>query len=78
MTQPLAEIIATEVRAEMARQRVSGRQLARVLELSQPQIADRLNGKIQIRPNELEKIADYFGVPVARFLTAPSTSDSAA
>lgn len=78
MTQPLADVIAIEVRAEMGRQRVSGRQLARVLELSQAQVADRLNGKIQIRPNELEKIAEFLRVPVARFLTAPSTEDSAA
>ena len=67
MTQSLAQTIATEVRAEMGRQRVSGRQLTKVLGLSQAQMSKRLLGQIEFRPNELQKIADHFGVPVIRF-----------
>jgi transcriptional regulator with XRE-family HTH domain len=78
MTQPLATTIAGNVRAEMARQNVSARTLAKVLGLSHQSMADRVRGLIQIRPNELEKIAEHLGVPVGRFLVAPSTSDSAA
>lgn len=68
MTQRLSDFIATEVRAEMARQKLSGRWLATKLGLSQPQMADRLNGQIEIRPNELQLIAQILGVPITNFV----------
>lgn len=68
MTQGLPEYIAREVRAEMARQRVTQRQMAEWLDISQPQVASRLNGEIEFRPSELQKIANAMDVPVTNFL----------
>lgn len=72
MTQSLPQYIAREVRAEMARQRVTQRQMAEWLDISQPQVASRLNGDIEFRPSELEKIAEAMDVPVTLFLPAPA------
>lgn len=68
MTQILPEFIAREVRAEMARQRVTQSQMAQWLGISQPQVAARLNDEIEFRPSELDKIAEAMDVPVTRFL----------
>lgn len=78
MTRPLAEIIASEVRAEMGRQRVSGRRLARMLGMNHQQMADRLKGVVEIRPNELQAIAEHLGVPVSQLMHEPSDAGSAA
>ncbi len=79
MTQNLAEYMAAEVRAEMARQRVSQRQLAAQLTLSQVQIQRRLAGRIEFRPSELDRAAELLGVPVTQFLpVAPAAPASAA
>jgi transcriptional regulator with XRE-family HTH domain len=79
MTQNLAEYVAGEVRAEMARQRVSQRQLAAQLGLSQVQIQRRLAGRIEFRPSELDRAAELLGVPVTQLLpSAPAASASAA
>jgi len=77
MTQNLAEYVAAEVRAEMARQRVSQRQLAAQLGLSQVQIQRRLAGRIEFRPSELDGAAELLGVPVTRFLPAPTGTAAA-
>jgi transcriptional regulator with XRE-family HTH domain len=79
MTQNLAEYVAGEVRAEMARQRVSQRQLAAQLGLSQVQIQRRLAGRIEFRPSELDRAAELLGVPVTQLLpSAPTASASSA
>lgn len=70
MTHTLAEHVAREVRAEMARQRVSQLQLATRLGLSQPQISKRLTGRLEFRPSELDAVAELLGVPVTQFLPA--------
>jgi transcriptional regulator with XRE-family HTH domain len=77
MTQSLATTIAANVRAEMARQNVSSRTLAKILGLSHQSMADRARGDIEIRPNELQKIADHLGVPVARFIEDTSREPAA-
>jgi transcriptional regulator with XRE-family HTH domain len=74
MSQPLAQIIATEIRAEMGRQNLSGRQLAEAVGLSQTMASRRLRGLIEFRPSELDKIADLLGVPVTQFMRQPATS----
>lgn len=56
----------------MARQRVTQGQVAQWLNISQPQVADRLNNKIEFRPSELEKIAEALGVAVTLFLPDPA------
>lgn len=72
MTLSLARYIASEVRAEMARARVTQRQMAEWLDLSQTQVSERLNGEIEFRPSELEKIASRLDVPVTKFFPAPA------
>lgn len=62
------ERIAAEVRAELARQRKTQRDIADVLGLPQSAVWLRLNGDRSFRAEELVRIADALGVPVATFL----------
>ena len=77
MTKPLAETLAANVRAEMWRQNVSSRTMAKVLGLSPQQMSERLRGLVEIRPNELQKIAEELGKPVGWFLGVPSEEPAA-
>lgn len=61
--------VAAVVRAELARQRVSGAELARRINRSQSSIARRLAGDIPFDINELTLIAEQLGMTVAE-LTA--------
>lgn len=67
-TTEIREQIAAEVRAELARQQVTQRDLAAVLDMTQPALQLRLVGKRSFRGEELAKIAAYLGVPVTGFL----------
>jgi transcriptional regulator with XRE-family HTH domain len=77
MTQSLSATVASEVRAEMARQGVSHRALAEHLGLPQTSVTKRLNGKIEFDISELERTAQFLGVPVTNFLTSPERSPAA-
>lgn len=77
-TQGLTLRVAAEVRAEVARQRLTHKRLAELLGLSQPQITKRLNGVIAMNTTELDRIADALGVPVERLLSAPSSVQAGA
>lgn len=68
MMHPLDEHVAREVRAELARQRVTQRQVGEWLGISQPQVGARLRGEIEFRPSELDRLAVALGVPVTQFL----------
>lgn len=68
----LAGIAATEVRAEMGRQRITGAALARALEVSDMYISRRLSGDVPFDLAEIERVAAALGVPVTRFLTGPA------
>ena len=70
------EGVAAELRAEMARQRKSGVELASVLNLSQQSVSRRLNGDTDISLDEIAVIADWLQVPVQKLL--PSTPAGAA
>ena len=61
------EIVAAEVRAEMARQRISGRQAARRLGWTQPYLSRRLTGDIPFDVADLADLADLLGVQVSVF-----------
>lgn len=63
-----AERVAQEVRAEMARQRVSQTALAALLDTSQAAVSRRLRGQVPFDIIELEVIAARLGVPVAQFV----------
>lgn len=60
--------MSTEVRAHLARNRKTQRDLSEVLGISQPQISARMNGDIAWDVNELAAIADWFGVPVTALI----------
>ena len=53
---------AEEVRALMARRRVSQEVLATVIGVTQTQVSKRLRGRIPFDVDEIELIADYFQV----------------
>lgn len=63
--------VSAEVRAEVARQQLTHRELGERLGLSQPQVTKRLNGVIPMDTTELDRIAAALGVPVDRFLAVP-------
>ncbi len=67
-TTEIREHIASEVRAELARQQITQRDLAAVLGMTQPALQLRLVGKRSFRGEELAKIATHLGVPATRFL----------
>src|SRR5258708_26773856 len=59
--------VAAEVRAHLARQRLSGRQAAFALGWKQPYIARRLSGEIPFDVNDLAAIASLLSLPVSEF-----------
>jgi transcriptional regulator with XRE-family HTH domain len=64
----LSAQVAEEIRAMLARRRVSGRELARRLAVSSPWVSNRLTGHQEIGLNELERIAAALDVEVAELL----------
>lgn len=60
--------IAAEIRAEMARQQRSQRELADALSYTQQAVSRRLAGHVAIDLNELDLIARFLGVSVAHLM----------
>ena len=63
----MSEAVATEVRAEMARDRHTVTELALVLGLSYKPAHERYIGKLEFGINDLDKVAAWLGVPVTGF-----------
>jgi transcriptional regulator with XRE-family HTH domain len=61
------QLVAAEVRAEMARQQLSGVRAARALGWTQNYISVRLRGTVPFDVADLIKIADLLEVPVSTF-----------
>lgn len=59
--------VASEVRAEAARQQISGRELARRLDCKPVYIARRLSGEVDFSSTDLRRVADILAVPVSQF-----------
>ncbi len=59
--------VAAEVRAHLARQRISGRRAAIMLGWTAPYLSRRLTGEIPFDVNDLVKVADLLGLPPAAF-----------
>ena len=76
MNENLTVTVATEVRAEMARQRVTQQQIADVLGISQPQVSMRLRAEIPFGVDELGMVADALGVPVTNFLATAAQASA--
>lgn len=72
----LTEAVKDSITAEMVRQGISQRALARRLGVPQPYLWSRLSrsdkAKVEFTTGELEKVAEALGVPVAQLLTGAS------
>jgi transcriptional regulator with XRE-family HTH domain len=67
----LRDHVAEEIRALMARRRLSGVQLAARIDKSQGYLSRRLNGVQPFDVDDLEAIAGVLGVPVSALLRPP-------
>ncbi len=68
--------IAGAVRAEMARQSRTQRQLAAALGIDQPSISLRLRGERPFRAEELVAIAAFLGVAAGSFMPVETTASA--
>lgn len=68
MDEELRGRVAREVRAELARQKITGAELARALRMPQTTVARRLAGTYDFSVPELQAIATHLGVPLSQFL----------
>lgn len=71
-TYTLSARVAEEIRAVLARRRMSGRQLATHLGVSQTWMSSRLSGSTPIDLNDLERIASVIGIEVVDLLPRPT------
>lgn len=76
-TATLSALVAEEIRALMARRRVSGRQLASQLGVSPSWVSYRLTGTQPIDVNDLHLIATALGVGVHELLPPPDVAAQA-
>ncbi|WP_428964486.1 helix-turn-helix domain-containing protein [Micromonospora fluostatini] len=72
----LREYTAGELRARLARERISVTALARRLGWSQSYLARRVDGRVAFDLDDLEKVADELGIHVADLLPTPSTANT--
>ncbi|MEE2568580.1 helix-turn-helix domain-containing protein [Pseudarthrobacter sp. J64] len=70
MSETVSERVAANVRAEAARLKMSQRHIAHTLGISQSSANRRYLGITPIDVNELYRLANSFGVPVAQLLPA--------
>lgn len=61
------EIVASNVRAEMARRGRTQSQLANCLGVTRPAVSRRLTGQTEFSAGELIETARFLGVPVSTF-----------
>lgn len=59
-----AESIAGNIRAEVSRREINQAELAEYLEMSPAQMSSRLRAKVEFRPSEIEKIAEFMNVEI--------------
>jgi transcriptional regulator with XRE-family HTH domain len=69
--------IAAEIRAEMARQNMTQRQLAERVGIIQQALQLRLSGARSFRAEELAAVATALGVPVTQLLPAAQPTGGA-
>lgn len=74
MSETITASVAAEVRAELARQRISQQLLAAKLGVSQQWVSRRIAGTVAFDVDELARIARLLGVPMAQFLPAPAAA----
>lgn len=70
------ERVAAEVRAAMARHRITQEHMARLLGLSQTALSRRLTGAVAFDVNELARVAEHLGMASADLLGQPERAAS--
>lgn len=70
MSQTLADYVAAQLRAEMARRQIPAAELARKLQVNENWVGRRMRGKNAITMSDLEQIANALEVPLSYFLPA--------
>lgn len=63
-----SDIVAGNLRAEMARQRLTSNDLASFLSISQSSASRRINGDTAIPTKEIAPICEFLGIDVTRLL----------
>jgi transcriptional regulator with XRE-family HTH domain len=71
-TYSLNELVASEIRGWLGKRRMSGRQLAAKMLVSQTWMSTRLRGDTEIGLNDLQRFATALNVQVTDLLPAPS------
>ena len=74
---PLHVFALGEIRAHMARERITASRLGELLGVNTPWVTRRLNGQVSLTLEELEKICAALGIPVSDVLCEPETGASA-
>jgi len=74
MQSTTTEEVAAEVRAHCARQRVSQRDLAKVLGVSHATLFRRFSGEVAFDVAELAAVAEYLNLPLSALLPADKAS----
>lgn len=74
MTQPLAEYVASQIRAEMARRLMSAAQLGRLIGVDETWVRRRIRGVYEITMSDLERIAVALELPVSFFMRPDEVS----
>jgi len=69
------QFVADNLAAELARRRISGRQAAKKLGLSQPYVARRVSGDIPLDVNDIFAFSRLLGINPEVLLTGGSGSD---
>lgn len=67
-TKPLAQRVAAEVRAEMARQMITQKEMARRLEQIDMWLSRRLRGHVPFNLDELERVAQALDLSVSTLI----------
>lgn len=60
-----AQLIASNVRAEVTRRNLSGQRVAEALGLTQPATSRRMRGHVEFSATELQRLAELLEIPVA-------------
>jgi transcriptional regulator with XRE-family HTH domain len=78
MRDEVRERVASEVRAELGRQRRTQLELAEVMGVNQSTASRRLAGELEFTVGELHAIAKFFGVPITKLLPADEPEQATA
>lgn len=70
------DVVASNVRAEMARRRITQRDVATALGIAHSAVSHRLTGRTTFDVNELAVIAGLLGVEVAHLVHGVSSDSS--